>query len=317
MSELITKLYSKNYRIDFTSKQITFLDTRFYLTETGNYVPSVTTILEAYPKSSQFYDWLKKNGENSDDIRDEAGRKGSVVHALTEKYDLGEEVKLLDENGNVNMKMAEWNCFEKYVEFRNRFEVDIHGIECTMASDTLGFAGTMDRDMTIRIRGKRYLLDIKTSNNIWDEYWLQLTAYQKLAEDLDDGNNRFDGRAILWLNAKTRTDGQKGAIQGKGWQLLIDEDDPAEKWDIFQATHKLWLAQNGSMKPRQNVYQLGHSITATSDQWYNQLYPDKKTIISDPDGWDRENYQYSWFEEKISRQEFESRLLKSTVLTYN
>jgi hypothetical protein len=259
MSELITKLFSKNYRIDFKSKQITFLDNRFYLTEAGNYVPSVTTILDAYPKTSQFYDWLKKNGENSDEIRDEAGRKGSVVHGLTEKYDKGEVVNLLDENGNIDCKLFEWNCFEKYIEFRNRFEVDIHAIECNLSSDRLGMAGTMDRDMTIKIKGKRYLVDIKTSNNIWDEYWLQLVAYQKLSEDIN-GYNHFDGRAILWLNAKTKTDGKKDTIQGKGWQLIFDDEDPAEKWEIFKATQKLWLAQNGSMKPRQTTYQLSHQI---------------------------------------------------------
>lgn len=259
MSELITKLYSKNYKIDFTSRQITFLDTRFYVTESGNYVPSVTTILEAYPKTSQFYDWIKKNGENSDEIRDEAGRRGSIVHNLTERYDKGEQVNLLDENGEINLKLFEWNCFEKYVEFRNRFDVDIHAIECNMSSDRLGFAGTMDRDMTLKIKGKRYLMDIKTSNNIWDEYWLQTVAYQKLCEDIE-GHNRFDGRAILWLNAKTKTEGRKDAIQGPGWQLLIDEEDPAEKWSIFQATHKLWLTQNGSMKPRQSTYSLSHKL---------------------------------------------------------
>ena len=32
------------------------------------------------------------------------------------------------------------------------------------------------------------------------------------------------------------------------------------------------------------------------------------------DGWDRKNYQYSWFEEKISLSEFEKRLMKSTCL---
>lgn len=259
MAAIITQIHSKNYRIDFTAQRITFLDSRFYPTETGNYVPSVTTYLEAYPKSSQFYDWLKKTGEDSDEIRDEAGRKGTVVHDLTEQYDRGEEVKLLDDNGNVNLKMFEWNCFEKYVEFRSRFEVDIHAIECNLTSDRLNMGGTMDRDMTIIIKGKRYLVDIKTSNNIWDEYWLQLVAYQKLSEDINGGNH-FDGRAILWLNAKTKTDGKKDTIQGKGWQLLIDEEDPEEQWKTFQAVQKLWLAKNGSMRPKQLVYQLSHKI---------------------------------------------------------
>ena len=56
----IIKHNNKNYRLDTTGKQITFLDTRFYPTESGQFLPSVT-ILEAYPKSAQYYEWLKKN----------------------------------------------------------------------------------------------------------------------------------------------------------------------------------------------------------------------------------------------------------------
>ena len=35
--------------------------------------------------------------------------------------------------------------------------------------------------------------------------------------------------------------------------------------------------------------------------------------ILDPDGWDRKNYNYSFNEEKITRKEFEKRLIFSTI----
>ena len=35
--------------------------------------------------------------------------------------------------------------------------------------------------------------------------------------------------------------------------------------------------------------------------------------ILDPDGWDRTNYDYSFNEEKITRKEFEKRLIFSTI----
>ena len=47
----------------------------------------------------------------------------------------------------------------------------------------------------------------------------------------------------------------------------------------------------------------------TSAQWQNLCRID----VLDPDGWDRSNYQFSWYEELISRQEFERRLVSSTV----
>jgi hypothetical protein len=48
----------------------------------------------------------------------------------------------------------------------------------------------------------------------------------------------------------------------------------------------------------------------SSEEWQNQ-FPNPKVL--DPDGWDRKNYQYSWFEEKITLIEYTSRLSKSTV----
>lgn len=47
----------------------------------------------------------------------------------------------------------------------------------------------------------------------------------------------------------------------------------------------------------------------TSEEW-NKLYNIK---ILDADGWDRKNFQYSWYEEKITKEEFKDRVLRSTI----
>ena len=47
----------------------------------------------------------------------------------------------------------------------------------------------------------------------------------------------------------------------------------------------------------------------TSEEWSKLC----KHIVLDEDGWDRENFQYSWHEERITREEFEKRFLSSTV----
>lgn len=252
----ITKIGNKNYKIDISLQRIDFLDNRFYFSEDGQAVPSVTTILDSYPKGAAFYEWLKKNGEDSDTIRDEAGRKGSLVHSLTELYDNGEEVSLLNVDGGIAFKMAEWAMFEKYVEFRSRVPFDIIHSELTLVSKLLGFAGTLDR--VIEKDGKKILLDIKTSGSVWPSYWLQLAAYKELLTEMY-GANVIDEVGILWLNAKTKTDGKKDSCQGKGWQLLTKEDTTKD-WDLFKATQNLWLAENGSMQPKAFSYQLKHQL---------------------------------------------------------
>ena len=243
-----------NYIINTQTKQLTFLDGRYYWTEDGQFVPSVTTILDAYPKDAGYYMWLKSVGQDADTIRDEAGRRGSTVHEMTEAYDRGAEVSLLTEDGHLGYKVSEWSMFERYVEFMQRFTPRIVMTEQNFVNAELGWAGTVDRVMTIG--NVTMLVDIKTSNAIYPAYWLQLAAYRRL---LEEAGIFVDQVAILWLNAKTRTNGKAGDMQGEGWQMLRkDVSDTADDLNLFVNTRALWAAQNGGAKPKQATYKLTH-----------------------------------------------------------
>lgn len=52
-------------------------------------------------------------------------------------------------------------------------------------------------------------------------------------------------------------------------------------------------------------------ILKTSQEWQEIFYTIK---VADPDGWDRKNFQYSWHEERITREEYNNRIEKSTVM---
>ena len=238
--------------------QLTFLDQRFYHKD-GQFCPSITTILEAYPKSYGFYKWLKENGEDADKIRDAAGQRGSTVHMLTEKLDQGLTVNLINEQGIQNFSVSEWAMFTRYVEFRNMYKdtikVDESSIEMRLIDLELKEAGTVDRIMIIN--GAPYIVDIKTSNNIWDSYWLQVAAYRRLFER--SSGLPVAGVGILWLNARTRGP-RKGEIQGEGWQLLLKEDTSHEL-DLFECTKKLWIEQNKTTTPKNVSYKLSHSLS--------------------------------------------------------
>lgn len=241
------------------NNQITFTDARFYIDpETGLYYPSATTILEAYPKPYALLQWMKEVGKNSDDIRDAAGRRGSTVHTLTEDYDRGEQVNLLGDSGQPMYSMEEWSMFERYTDFSTRFTPQYEMIEQQLICPKLGFAGTMDRVGVID--GMKYLIDIKTSNGIYNSYWLQIAAYRE-ALKVNTGIE-VDGVAILWLNAKTRTNGKKGDMQGIGWQMVTREDT-AKDFDLFQAVQKLWLAEHENDRPKEFSYTLSHRKVVT------------------------------------------------------
>lgn len=51
----------------------------------------------------------------------------------------------------------------------------------------------------------------------------------------------------------------------------------------------------------------------TSEEWSKIVCLDGM-IIQDPDGWDRSNWQFSWYEELIPEDEFKDRMFKSTII---
>lgn len=244
-----TKISPEKNRIEFT-------DSRFYQHANGNFYPSVTTILDAYPKSAAFFEWLKKAGEDADEIRDEAGRKGSAVHQLCEDYDAELECSILNDFGKPQYKQIEWAMFERYVEFRSRFKYELVANELHYISPVLGFAGTLDR--VFRVDGKLVLIDIKTSNALHNHYWLQQAAYKAMWDEVNE--EKIDQIKILWLNAKTRTEGKGTTIQGIGWQLKESDYGTDHYWNIFQSVYKLWQEENRGMKPRNTSYQITHNI---------------------------------------------------------
>lgn len=58
-------------------------------------------------------------------------------------------------------------------------------------------------------------------------------------------------------------------------------------------------------------------IKKTSQQWYESIPKEFKFIIMDPDGWDRKNYEYSFNEELITKEEFVRRTRNSTCMRFN
>lgn len=262
--------------IKITKDRIEFLDSRFYLHANGNYYPSVTTILDAYPKSAQFFEWLKKAGEDADEIRDEAGRKGSNVHQLCEDYDNGRECTILDPWGQAQYKQIEWAMFERYVDFRARYpQYILTANELHYISTQYGFAGTLDR--VFEVNGELWLIDIKTSNALHNHYWLQLAAYAKMWDEVNQVKIKRAG--VLWLNAKTRTEGANKAIQGIGWKLHEPEYGLDHYWGVFNSVYATWMEENKTMKPRNFSYQLKHKISENGTEKISSANSDLQEII--------------------------------------
>ena len=90
--------YNRILEISKDSKQITLPDSRYYR-RNGDYYPSITYVLQYYPKGKYFEDWLKKVGYSSEYIMRKAGGEGTLVHEMIEDYLNGKELNFLSTNG--------------------------------------------------------------------------------------------------------------------------------------------------------------------------------------------------------------------------
>lgn len=240
---------------DNEAKQINVLDERFYISvkNPDKYYPSVTTILDVFPKGYGYITWLKDVGHNAEDILERAATQGSNIHNMIDRYINGETIKWLTDDGKGLYTLTEWQMFSRFVEFWNLAKPEVIVHEFALVSETLGFGGTVD--FIGRINGDVYLIDWKSSNYIHKTHELQIAAYAMGWNEMNP-DTPITKTAILWLNAQTRGEDKKGKkLQGRGWQLKDDWGrDYTEAYKIFAHAHALWKEENPNYRPANLLY---------------------------------------------------------------
>lgn len=269
------------------NQRIDFMDERFYTLDKVTFYPSVTTVLNAYPKGAGFNEWLKKNGEQADDILREAGNKGSKVHDAVESLCKGEEVKwthnyvntlelqtvdsmakfIEDCKNGLESKyhkevqyysLEEWIMILRFVDFCNEFKPKFIANEINIISVELKLGGTLDivADIASGKDGKveRWLIDVKTSNYLHTTHELQLAAYAVMFNEKNP-DMIIDRTGILWLKAQTRGRDSKGKVmQGAGWQLKEFDRHYLDAFRLFEHVRAIWDEENPNYKPKNMVY---------------------------------------------------------------
>jgi len=225
------------------NKQINVLDQRFYR-RNEEYYPSVSSILNYFPKNQFFHSWLKDVGHNSDIIAAKAAAEGTQVHNAVEAFINGETVNWIDNNGNAIYSLDVWKMILKFAEFWNTHKPELIAGEYHLFSDQHEFAGTAD--LIVRFQEKLWLLDIKTSNSLHTSYDLQLAAYATAWNETH--NEKIERTGVLWLKASTRGEGKGDNIQGKGWQLKV-VDNIEKNFKMFQNIQEIYKLENPDFKP--------------------------------------------------------------------
>lgn len=153
---------------------------RFYITPSGEALPSVTTIL-SHAKSEVLTNWVKRVGEaQADVIRNVAARHGTELHETIEKYLRNEDKYLW------GIMPTTKYAFLSAKPILARID-NIHHIEAPLYSTELGTAGRTDA--IAEFDGELSIIDFKTSSKHKKEEWIQnyfeqATAYSLMYEEM-------------------------------------------------------------------------------------------------------------------------------------
>lgn len=157
---------------------------RHYVLPDGNKLRSVTTVLSEKSDKTFLYEWRKRVGEEeATKIAVQAGRRGTAVHSIAERYVLNEQDYFKDS------MPANKFTFESIKPILDQNVDNVYGIELGLFSKSLKAAGTAD--LIAEFDSIPSIIDFKTSRKTkkkeWIEnYFLQTTIYSMMFERLYD-----------------------------------------------------------------------------------------------------------------------------------
>jgi hypothetical protein len=140
------------------------------------------------------------------------------------------------------LTVEEYEAIASFVAWYNEVKPTIISNEITVWSDKHNYAGTVD--LVCQIGEDLWIIDIKTSAQVWPEYELQVSAY-KHALELE----KEPKLAIL----------QVGYKRNRNCYKFTEVED---KFGLFRAAQLIWTNECSTQKPQQKDYPLSLSLHA-------------------------------------------------------
>lgn len=149
--------------------------------------------------------------------KNKAGDVGTMIHDwISEFLKAGMAKKPLPKKP-VNPEMR--NAVDSFLDWTKKHKVKFLSSERRIFSKKYNYAGTLDAEA--KIDGKLYVVDFKTSNAIYPEYFLQTSAYQQARQE--EGKKKYAGSFIIRLSKKDKQKGIEAfeARESKDFKLNI------------------------------------------------------------------------------------------------
>ena len=146
-------------------------------------VPGVSTIVGRFGNAGGLIHWAWENGYNGltlDEARIKACTIGSTAHALVEAHAKGldkPDISALPEEIKEGAEVS----YANYLDWADRYKFEAIDSEIKLSSSDYLFGGR--RDISGIVDGKRALIEIKTSNKLYEKDLLQAAAYCHLQKE--------------------------------------------------------------------------------------------------------------------------------------
>jgi hypothetical protein len=262
--------------------QVTISDERWYMKPakdevtglpTMKEVPSVTWIAHHYPKGIGYMKWLAEHGwDESQAIMREAGDKGSKVHLAISAIQAGEEVRIDSKFLNKTtgqleeVTYEEVECIYSFVNWRKEMEedyvVEFINWDFVVFSDIHNYAGSVDAVMRLtpkpesknplKLTGPTmYVVDFKTSKQVWPSFEMQVSAYRKAIENGENplytrNANGSEGAVVDVSGMRTAILQLGYTLNRKGWKW----NEVSDNFPLFLHAQGIWANETAGEAPK-------------------------------------------------------------------
>jgi len=143
--------------------------------------------------------------------KEDAGQKGTDIHAIIEQW--------------INDKMAGRDTFtahpaaqvQNFIDWATKNKVEFLASEKRLYSKKHWIAGTAD--FVCVIDGKKYVGDLKTSSNVYKEYFFQVAAYRMMLEEM--GEKGYDGSIIVNVKKDGKFNEDKDVVLSQNYEYEL------------------------------------------------------------------------------------------------
>lgn len=151
-----------------------------YFNAQGKRVPGTTTVIGRFKDSGGLIHWawdLGMQGINYNDVKHNAADIGTIAHDMVEHH-IKDEPYTPPHDATPEMMTKATSAFNAFLSWFNQSRIEIIATEVQIVSEEYQFGGTPDA--IGMLDGTYCLLDWKSSNGVYQDMLIQLSAYRYL-----------------------------------------------------------------------------------------------------------------------------------------